>query len=395
MNQRKIIFGITICAFVVACAFIAHATRILPPYAEAQTIAEGAQDFEVLSQRFAELAEKKGAAYAFDVLRITDLQPNTDTHLLGHVIGDILYKQKGVEGIALCTQEFRNACSHTIAIGALEEFGGEAALPRIREACHKAPGGPGAYTMCYHGLGHGVFAFYGYDLAKTVAFCKKTGTPEYHDREYIECVSGAIMELVGGGGHDKELWQKARDKYFDPHDLFSPCLSSVIPKVTKPLCIIYIVPQIYAAEGINLGSPDPTLFPAALRRCESLPITELRNACYQGFGSEFPIMTVDRDARRVDALTSEQAHLVFTWCALAGKGQTECFLSALRAVFWGGENDPAASLRLCAAADATPDLEHACYTHLAEQMHKYLKPDARVSWCTQLPPDAQAPCAQR
>src|SRR5690606_38758677 len=127
-------------------------------YAEAASIAQGARSFEDLAQRFEALAQEKGAAHAFEVLRRAEIPPNTDLHLMGHRVGDILYQQEGIGGIKYCTQDFRNACSHSIVVGALTEFG-ESALPQIREACLDAPGGPGAYTMCYHGLGHGVFAF--------------------------------------------------------------------------------------------------------------------------------------------------------------------------------------------------------------------------------------------
>lgn len=31
----------------------------------------------------------QGAKYAFDILKTAPVPPNTDTHLLGHVVGDI------------------------------------------------------------------------------------------------------------------------------------------------------------------------------------------------------------------------------------------------------------------------------------------------------------------
>ena len=120
------------------------------PYSEVSQIGQNVRSFKELSDRFVELASKKGAVYAYEILKQANLPQGTDFHLLGHVVGDELYKQKGVGAIADCTQDFRNACSHTIVIGALNEFGGEKALSLIRDACIKAPGGSGAYTMCYH-----------------------------------------------------------------------------------------------------------------------------------------------------------------------------------------------------------------------------------------------------
>src|SRR3989344_6471857 len=90
-------------------------------YAEARAIGDGARDFKELSDRFAQLARERGGVYAFEVLKQADLPPNTDLHLLGHIVGDELYKQEGLAGIAHCTQDFRNACSHSIVIGTLNE----------------------------------------------------------------------------------------------------------------------------------------------------------------------------------------------------------------------------------------------------------------------------------
>jgi hypothetical protein len=60
--------------------------------------------------------------------------------------------------------------------------------------------------MCFHGLGHGVLAYTEYDLEKAVDICKRTGTKQYNNEEYAECVGGAIMEIIGGGFHDPQKW---------------------------------------------------------------------------------------------------------------------------------------------------------------------------------------------
>ncbi len=365
-------------------------------YAEAATIAEGAKDFKELSKRFEDLAKDKGGAYAFEVLKRAQIPPNTDTHLLGHVVGDELYKQEGVDGIQYCTQDFRNACSHTIVIGALGEYGGEAALEKIRDACKKAPGGPGAYTMCYHGLGHGVFAFYEYSFPETVDFCKKTGTPEYRDREYIECVGGSVMELMGGGGHDPEMWQKSRDTYLTEDKPLAPCMSEYIPDEAKQICIVYMTPRLWEVAGINLGQPDPERFDDAFKLCELLPRSkpELRDSCYAGFGKEFPTLANARDIRDMNSLSDEALSKVVSWCRLAPKeGQAPCLSSALRSLFWGGENDPELSFRFCRVAGEGDALQKVCYENLGIEIRQYLGPGAREAECSRLPEYAQKICS--
>ena len=207
---KRVIALVALVVFVVAFAAGGGFSKGDDAHIDAQRIGEGVSSFEDLTDRFRKLSKDQGAVYAFEVLGTASLPANTDLHLLGHAVGDELYEQKGVAGIADCTPDFRNACSHSIVVGALNEFG-EAALPQIRDACKKAPGGSGAYTMCYHGLGHGVFAYNAYDLADTAALCKKTGTAAYHDREYIECMGGAVRETMGGGVQCCGLWLPARE----------------------------------------------------------------------------------------------------------------------------------------------------------------------------------------
>jgi hypothetical protein len=382
-------------AFTVVVMLIVAAIVFVAPYKESHTIARGAESFDELASRFASLAEEKGAVYAFEILKRADLPPGTDTHLLGHVVGDELYKQRGSDGIADCTHDFRNACSHTIVIGIMNEYGG-ASVPLIREACKKAPGGPGAYTMCFHGLGHGVFAYFGYDLDETVAFCRGLGTEEYNNREYIECIGGSIMELMGGGGHDREAWLDARGKYLTD-DPLSPCMSDVIvDESAKEICLDYLTPRIWERAGIDLGRPDPNLFPKAFRICNDIPEerTELRRACFGGFGKEFVPLAGNRDIRRIDELPDEVYKRAIEWCelALVPEGEQYCVLEAFDSVFWGGENDETAAKRFCSLVSPRK-LQDACFMKMAENVNKYLTGEEHEKACALVPSPAQDVCA--
>lgn len=358
-------------------------------YAEALTIARGVQSFEELSDRFRSLAHEKGGEYAFEVMRRAPLPPNTDVHLLGHAVGEILYEQKGVEGMASCTQDFRNACSHTIVVGALQDFG-EGALSQIREACLKAPGGSGAYTMCYHGLGHGVLAHFQYSLPETIALCKKTGTPEYYDREYIECVGGAIMELMGGGGHNTEAWEAAREKYLTSP--LAPCTSAFMHDDVREICFTYLTPHIWKSVGIDMGMPDPNLFDEAFAACAALTDTTLRDVCAGGFGKEFIPLAASRDVRAVTDLDAERMRDVVLWCGYAEIDDmiNACIRDAVASLYWGGENDPNASLRFCSVAD-TEGRGAECYRHLIFNINRF-SPHTRDSLCRRLPSDYHAEC---
>jgi len=349
--------------------------------------------FQDYSNYFRKLATDKGALYAFEVLKRAQIAPNTDIHLLGHVVGDILYKQKGLLGIQYCTQDFRNACSHSIVVGYLEEHGA-GSLPEIAKTCREAPGGRGAYTMCFHGLGHGVLAFNGYDLEKTIAMCKQTGTPEYQDREYVECVGGSIMEMISGV-HDRTAWEKEVPKYFKKSDPLYPCDASFMPKEVQGICYTYLTPHLFETSGGDLGNLNPQVYGPSMKYCDAILTSEpdLRQACYGGFGKEFVTLAQSRDIRDIGSTPDQGLQKTLDACALAhdADGERACDSSALASLFWGGENNPDASFRFCALA--SPTFQDTCYHELAWNISFYLSNNPKgKALCSQLPSQYQQEC---
>lgn len=358
----------------------------------------GEQAFQEISEQYKTLARERGAKHAFEILLQAKTPPNIDMHLLGHEIGNILYEQEGVEGIANCTQDFRNACSHAVVIGALNEFGTDA-LPMIRDACKKAPGGSGAYTMCFHGLGHGVFAYYSYSLPETVEFCRSTGTVNYQNEEFSQCVSGAVMELMGGGGHDREAWLLAREKYLDAVHPLRPCDTALIPEETKGLCFIYLTPRLFELAGANLGNPEPTLFPKAFSFCDELSedYVRLREACFGGFGKEFIVLAGERDIRNVASYSDKAFRRALVWCTLSGisKAEEACVADALSSIFWGGENDPDSAFRFCSLVDEGK-VRSACFARLSRDIAHYISSNSlRQELCGRLSTEFQISCLSR
>lgn len=365
-------------------------------FAEAATITQNVADFEDLTGRFESLAKEKGGVYAYDVLLRAKLPSNADIHLLGHTIGDVLYTQQGVDGIALCTQDFRNACSHSIVIGALNEFG-EPALDMIRGACRKAPGGSGAYTMCFHGLGHGVFAYFNYDIAPTIDFCKKTGTKEYHDREYIECVGGMIMELMGGGGHNKVAWEESRTKYLTK-DHLAPCSTEIIPDEVRGICYMYLTPHLFERAGADLAMPQKKEIAKSFEFCDAIPSDEKENrrSCFGGIGKEFPLLAVARDTRAISTASDQALFIMRDLCSIAPHKEAYdvCVNAVVDSLFWGGENNPDVSIRFCNLALTGEDYEK-CFRYLIGVASFYLVDQGYENFCKRLPEEFRASCKDR
>lgn len=356
--------------------------------------------FDEFKNYFEELSEKKGARYAFEVLRVAPVPPNTDMHLLGHAVGEMLYKQEGLNGIEACTNDFRNACSHSIVVGLFFDRG-EAALGEIVDACRKAPGGSGAYTMCFHGLGHGILAAVGYNLEKTIQYCKKTGSIEYGNSEASQCMSGAVMEFISGGGHDRDIWAQQRKKYLNPKEPLSMC-SKLIPQEGRYLCYVYITPFLFESVGADIGNPGTESFEKSFPICEKIAANDKsnRDACFGGFGKEFVGLVQSRDIRKdaIGNMTDEQFIQVYDWCKLANNkdGTAACITHAMNSLYWGGENDPKVAIGFCGVMADNNYNQGSCYMNLITSVSQYIKDiEYRKNFCNNLPSDYQRNCQQR
>ncbi len=359
-----------------------------PVFAEASTIGQGNPTFDDILTRFRELAKEKGAEYSFDVLRVAELPPNTDIHLVAHEIGHELYVQQGIEGMAVCTHEFRNGCSHSLVVETMQELGdGDAVRALIDDACKKAPGGSSAYGMCYHGLGHGVLSFYGFTFPKTVEFCMKTATEERNRIQSGECIGGAIMELVAGGGHDRERWTAANKEYFSPTDPLAPCSTSVIPESEKSRCYVYMSPHLMEYAGATFQNFTMEQLGRAMEACTALPFGKDRSACVGGFGKDFPHIANDRDVRQLDMgiFSDEQLQYVEQMCLQLKdiRDVYACETYALSTFFWGGDAEPSLSRRFCAGIDDAAARDY-CFRDLAISIFKFVPERERSARCDAL-----------
>lgn len=353
------------------------------------------QDFPSIRTFFVDLAKEKGGVYAFELLKRAPVPPNTDLHLLGHAVGDELYKQQKFEGMKYCTHDFRNACSHSIVVGALLEKG-MAVFDEVNAVCKLAPGGPGAYTMCFHGFGHGVLAYTDYEMPKAVELCKKVGTPEYNGQEIDQCIGGMVMEMYGGI-NDPATWEAKKDLYLSDTDPLKMCKADYMPESAKVLCYSYITPFIFDAAGAINGNPTPDIYPKAFSFCDEVKNEEQRKSCYGGLGKEFIVLSQDRDIRRMEDTPNDKLALSATWCMLASKeeAQTACLLTIVDSLFWGGENDPEVSIRFCSLLDQDPAVQKNCFAHLFEIARYYqADPLIRNKICEATPAEYQKLCQE-
>lgn len=353
------------------------------------------QNFTGIRAFFVALAKEHGGVYAFEVLKRAQVPPNTDMHLLGHAVGDELYKQVGLDGMQYCGHDFRNACSHSIVVSALLAEGMNV-FDKVNDTCKKAPGGPGAYTMCFHGFGHGVLAYSEYEVPQAVKLCGKVGTKEYGNEEVAQCIGGIVMEMHQGV-HDPEIWAQKKDKYLTPSDPLRLCKSDYMPESAKVLCYSYITPYIFDAAGAKNGNPTPDIYAKSFAFCDSVVNDKQRQSCYGGLGKEFVVLAQDRDIRRMEDTPNDKLSVSASWCALSNneEAETACLLSILDSLYWGGENNPEVSVRYCSLLK-DGSVKNSCFRHLFE-ITTYYQPNQiiRKTICDSVPASFTNQCKQK
>ncbi len=354
--------------------------------------------FAELKTYFKKLAIEKGAVNAFEVLNKEPMPNGTDMHLLAHAVGDELYHQYGASGIKYCTQDFRNACSHSIVINLFYDKG-EAALKEIVEACKQAPG-DGGYDMCYHGLGHGVFAYSNYDLKRTVELCKKTATREHHESEFSECVGGAVMEQISGGEHDRDNWLKMRLVNLHKDDPLYPCMGSLIQDAgPRKICLIYLTPYLWEYAGKISADPTEDIIKNSFKYCDAIPLEDAdnRDGCFGGFGKEFVPMARGHDIRNIDKLSDLEIKQVYDNCFLTDikDGQKSCVQFALGSIYWSGAVDKKHAEHFCFAA---PNLEFKeyCFSKLIDKVGESNKGmEYNSEFCSEIPISQTEECRNK
>lgn len=110
-----------------------------------------------------------------------------DIHDQAHLVGSLLYQQKGFSGIGLCTSEFAFGCFHGFLDKAFEKSLDK--LDEAEKACLSlGTGGP--FASCAHGIGHGIASFYQTaDLKSSLNSCRKLTSGQQY------CYDGVFMEF--------------------------------------------------------------------------------------------------------------------------------------------------------------------------------------------------------
>lgn len=120
-----------------------------------------------------------------------------DCHQEAHAIGRAGYELDKEKVFSECSASCHSGCYHGAMESFLHEKGTANIAAEVHEVCKIFQTSFSSFE-CLHGVGHGVLAYYDYDLPEALNQCGKLST----DFERASCYGGAFMEnIITGQGY--------------------------------------------------------------------------------------------------------------------------------------------------------------------------------------------------
>lgn len=110
-------------------------------------------------------------------------------HDLAHLVGQLLFKERGLNGLATCEPIFAFGCYHGLMEVAFTDKG-LSELPQAEKSCEEIEDKM-TIISCIHGIGHGLATYESHDIKKSLGDCEilKPGLQVY-------CYDGVFMEFM-------------------------------------------------------------------------------------------------------------------------------------------------------------------------------------------------------
>lgn len=157
--------------------------------------------------------KERGPEKAYSELKGTQNQFNKSQHLAAHIFGEILYNEKGINGLPICDSIYAFGCFHGFFGEAISQRG----LGIVEEANRVCIQKGGIKeTGCRHGIGYGILEHLGSlsrdQLDKALDICKTIQVPSL-----LGCTQGVFME------YNFPAAEEIQRRQFDEKKSFTPC----------------------------------------------------------------------------------------------------------------------------------------------------------------------------
>ena len=295
--------------------------------------------------QFLSFLKKRGVKYAMEKLIAESGGGSAfDCHQQAHLIGRLGYKSEGSNVFASCDYSCHSGCYHGAMESFLNEKGTANLAANIKGICDTFNIRFGIFE-CLHGIGHGLLAYFDYDLPAAIEECKKLND----DFAVNSCYGGLFMEniLTGQGLGAKEKGDH-ETKWVNKTDPQYPC-----DGIDKNFNIQFQCYQMQTSWMLTIFNHD---FTKVAMECLKAP-KELIPVCYKSYGRDASGDSL-RDPVKIKELCGK---------APPGDYRNQCAAGAVNVIidFWGpGLKNQAADL--CRILDE-PE-KNICYVTLTGRL---------------------------
>ena len=287
-----------------------------------------------------------------------------DCHDRAHVLGRRAYELVGAEAFKQCGIECHSGCRHGATEAFFAEKGTADLVGNMRVLCGEEQDRFNLH-QCLHGIGHGLMAWYDYQLYDALEACDLIKEQYHRD----SCYSGVFMEnIVGGIAGDTE-YHRTDFLSDDPH---YPC--NVVEERYLFQCYFLQTDQMYrifgALDAIGVA-------------CAEAPSEDLQFSCFGSMGRTISGQ-VRTDQKKAFELCMNIAH---------EPGRNPCLDGVLANLMWDATQAEDA-LAFCVLAEGS-FFEATCWNNLTVQMSEVIPEKIRPRFCKKLPKKYQEQCIEQ
>ncbi len=281
------------------------------------------------------------------ILHLNELDPKLgNCHQTAHRAGRLAFELLGNDVFKQCRTECHSGCYH----GATESFfkeHGTTDIPSTLNVICAENLNAFAEHQCFHGIGHGLTAFFDYEIYNALELCDQL------KRGKNSCYSGIFMENIVGS-----LAEGHKTKYLNDDPQY-PC--NAIDDKYKAECYFF-----QTARMKELLKGNYTLI---ARACGEVP-EQYQLLCFESMGRDIS----------GDSLENPEKSIALCQDAPLGEPRTRCLKGAVQDMLWdptGQDN----AVHFCHLL-ISPDEKATCYYTISGRAANILSPEGLQAFCT-------------
>ncbi len=234
-----------------------------------------------------------------------------DCHQRVHKVGRTTYELRGTDAFKVMNSECQSGYTHGMTEAFFRENGADNLTDKLKVICQDESN-PFYAHQCFHGIGHGLMAFYDYGLFDALKGCDTLPS----NKE--SCYSGAFMEnVVGALSVEKAKAQTNSEyhatEYLKDDDAEYPC--NIVDDIYKSTCYFF-----QTSRMLQIFGPD---FDKIAGVCGGLDV-KYQAVCFSSMGRD--VSNTNGDGFKAIVSACNEAEAI--------GNQTSCIDGAAQDRFW-------------------------------------------------------------